>query len=81
MSIIIVDIGGLGLVTEEMLIGLGYTHVVLTSRSGKVKSYERQDLQKRLNRLLKLRDGIIVSIECCDMRNEDTVCSFTQDIQ
>ena len=76
--------GGLGrldLVTAETLVELGATHVVLTSRSGKVKSYEGHDLQKRLNRLLKVRDGIVVSIECCDMCDEDAVCSFLKKVR
>ena len=42
--------GGLGrldLVTAETLVELGATHVVLTSRSGKVKSYMRDKIFKR----------------------------------
>merc|ERR1711957_283389 len=80
ISIITGGLGGLGLVTAETLVELGATHVVLISRSGKVKNYEGQDLQKRLNRLLEVRDGTAVSVECCDMCDEDAVCTFLKKV-
>merc|ERR1712161_180032 len=80
VSIITGGLGGLGLVTAETLVELGATHVVLISRSGKVKNYEGQDLQKRLNRLLEVRDGTAVSVECCDVCDEDAVCTFLKKV-
>ena len=64
------------MVTVETLVELGTTYIALTSRSGKVKSYEVQDLQKRLNRLLKVYDGTTVSVNCCDIYDEDALCHF-----
>ena len=66
--------------TTETLAVLGATHASLTSRSGKVKNYEMQDLQKRLNRLLKVCDGTAVSVKCCDICDEDTVCPFIKKV-
>ena len=75
VSIITRGFGGLGLVTVETLVELGATHAALTSRS-KVKNYEVRDLQKRLNRLLKVCGGTAVLVKCCDMCDEDTMCPF-----
>ena len=47
--------GGLGLVTAEALLELGADHVILVSRSGKVKDYDGQMLEQRLDRLKKFR--------------------------
>ena len=55
---------------------LGTAHIVLTSRSSKVKIYEVQELQKRLIRLLEVRDGTAISVKCCDICDNDEVCSF-----
>ena len=68
------------MVTVETLVELGAKHAALTSRSGKVKNYEVQDLQKGLNRLLKVCDGTAVSVKCCDMCDEDTVCPFLKKV-
>ena len=83
MGVVIIT-GGLGrldLATAETLVELGATHVVLTSRSGKVKIYEGQDLQKRLNISLKVRGGIVVSIEYCDICDEYAICSFLKKVR
>ena len=79
VSIITRGFGGLGLVTVETLVELGATHAALTSRS-KVKNYEVRDLQKRLNRLLKVCGGTAVLVKCCDMCDEDAVCSFIKKV-
>ena len=68
------------MVITETLAELGATYAALTSRSGNVKNYEVQDLQKRLNRLLKVCDGTAVSVKCCDMCDEDTVCPFIKKV-
>merc|ERR1711862_1058884 len=65
-------LGGLGLVTAEALFEMGAEHIVLVSRSGKVKNYEGQNLQKKLNNLLEHNENI-VSIQCCDVANENNV--------
>ena len=49
--IITEDLGRLSLVTVETLIEFCATHIVLTSRSAKVKSYEGQVLQKKLKKI------------------------------
>ena len=44
VAIITGGLGGLGLVTAETLLEVKAEHVVLVSRSGKVKDYEGQNL-------------------------------------
>ena len=68
-------LGGLGLVTAETLFEVKAEHVVLVSRSGKVKDYEGQNLQDKLDKLIEKRD-VSVSIKCCDMSNENNVSSM-----
>ena len=74
-------LGGLGLITAELLYEMGAEHIVLVSRSGKAKNYEGQDLEIRLSKLLKAGDGICVSIECCDMSNEGEVQSLLKRVR
>ncbi|KAL7554746.1 hypothetical protein ACHAWF_018278 [Thalassiosira exigua] len=81
VAIISGGLGGLGLVAAEILLGLGARHVVLVSRSGKVPNYEGQDLQSRLDQLTMIRDGTAVSIERCDMSNEDEVRSLLDHVR
>jgi NADP-dependent 3-hydroxy acid dehydrogenase YdfG len=71
-------LGGLGLVTAELLHELGAEHIVLVSRSGKAKNYPGQHLEERMARLL---DGEGVSIECCDMSSEDEVQSLLERVR
>ncbi|KAL7542765.1 hypothetical protein ACHAXR_013097 [Thalassiosira sp. AJA248-18] len=75
VAVITGGLGGLGLVTAELLVDMGATHVVLVSRSGKVK-HAGQGLEERLSRLQQLHDGEVVSVECCDMSEEETVKSL-----
>ena len=70
-------LGGLGLVTAELLFDIGAKHIVLVSRSGKAKNYDGQHLEDRLAKLLQLGNGACVSIECCDMSVEVEVKSLT----
>ena len=50
---------------------MGADHAVLVSQSGRAKDYEGQNLQEGLTRLLDLNDGSLVSVECCDMSDEE----------
>ena len=72
-AIITGGLGGLGLVTAELLSDLGAKHVVLVSRSGKAKNYSGQQLEEKLKHLRQLDDGNRVSVERCDMSNEEEV--------
>ena len=56
-------LGGLGLVTAELLFNIGAKHIVLVSRSGKAKYYDGQHLEERLSNLLQLGNGSCVSVE------------------
>merc|ERR1711966_344029 len=69
-------LGGLGLVTAELLCEIGAKHIVLVSRSGKAKRYDGQGLEERLTKLLEFDEGKCVSVECCDMSNEGEVQSL-----
>jgi len=71
-------LGGLGLVTAELLLDIGAEHIVLVSRSGRAKSYAGQNLEERLTQLLQEGNGTRVSIECCDMSNEGEVISLLE---
>ena len=69
-ALIIDGLGGLGLVTAELLFDIGAKHIVLVSRSEEAKNYDGQHLEKRLANLLQLGNGAFVSIECCDISIE-----------
>ena len=74
-------LGGLGLVTAELLMNLEAKHIVLVSRSGKAKNYEGQHLEERVEMLLQQGHGACVSIECCDMSNKGEVKSLLERVQ
>ncbi|KAL9188495.1 LOW QUALITY PROTEIN: hypothetical protein ACHAXT_006873 [Thalassiosira profunda] len=74
-------LGGLGLVTAELLLEMGAKHIVLVSRSGKAKSYDGQHLEERLSNLLELDGGDRVSIEKCDVSNEAAVHALLQRVR
>ena len=74
-------LGGLGLVTAELLFNIGATHIVLVSRSGKAKNYDGQNLEERLSNLLQLGNGSCVSIECCNMSNESELTSLLKQVR
>jgi len=66
VAIIIDGDGGLVMVTAETLVDMGTDHVVQASQGGRAKDYEGKNLQERLGRLFELKDGGLVSVECCD---------------
>ena len=74
-------LGGLGLVTTELLSELDAKHIILVSRSGQAKTYAGQQLEEILSRLLQLGNGRRVSIECCDMSNEGEVNSLLERVR
>ena len=53
IALITRGLGGLGLVTAEVLFDIGANHIVLVSRSGKAKNYDGQNLEERLSNLLQ----------------------------
>ena len=63
------------MITAETLLEMKAEHVVLVSRSGKVKDYEGQNLQHKLDNLLE-KNNATVSIQCCDMSNVSDVSSM-----
>jgi hypothetical protein len=73
IALITGGLGGLGIVTAELLSELGAKHIILCSRSGKAKNYAGQNLEDRVAKLLK---GKFVSIEKCDMSSETEVQSL-----
>jgi epothilone polyketide synthase D len=75
-AVITGGLGGLGIMTAELLHEMGANHIVLVSRSGKAKKYAGQKLGERLENLLKLDAGKSVSIEKCDTSNENEVQSL-----
>ena len=63
-------LGGLGLLTAQVLVRLGgIKSLVLLSRSGRV-SYEDQGLEDRLRWLLDNVSGVEVSVMMCDVSDE-----------
>ena len=73
-AVITGGLGGLGLVTAEVLVESGVRCVVLVSRSGRVK-HSGQGLEKRLQSLQASTGGKVV-IEQCDMGVEDEVAAM-----
>ena len=64
------------MITAELSIDIGAEHIVLVSRSGKVKDYKGQNLQTRLSDLLDQNERAAVYVECCDVFNEEAVQSL-----
>ena len=73
IALITGGLGGLGIVTAELLSELGAKHIILCSRSGKAKNYAGQNLEERVAKLL---EGKCVSIEKCDTSSEIEVQSL-----
>ena len=73
-AVITGGLGGLGLVTAEVLVESGVRCVVLVSRSGRVK-HSGQGLEERLQSL-QASTGAKVVIEQCDMGVEDEVAAM-----
>ena len=70
-AVITGGLGGLGLVTAEVLVDSGVRCVVLVSRSGRVK-HSNQGHEERLETLQAIQTAKIV-IEQCDMGVEEEV--------
>ena len=66
------DLGGLGLLTAEVCAELGARNIVLVSRSGNPKQYDKQKLDGRLQKLLNLTT-CTVAVEKCDVADEAQV--------
>jgi amino acid adenylation domain-containing protein len=73
-------LGGLGLLMADVLVAAGCKRVVLVSRSGRVKSYEGQDLHGRLQRLQAAADALNceVSVQSCDVGCEEDLRALLQ---
>jgi len=72
-------LGGLGILTAEVLAELGVGTLVLVSREGKVKN-RMQDLNSRLENLNKATN-IRVVVEICDVSNENEVVALLNNLR
>eukprot|EP00592_Proboscia_alata_P026888 CAMPEP_0194440454 /NCGR_PEP_ID=MMETSP0176-20130528/115953_1 /TAXON_ID=216777 /ORGANISM="Proboscia alata, Strain PI-D3" /LENGTH=110 /DNA_ID=CAMNT_0039264725 /DNA_START=45 /DNA_END=374 /DNA_ORIENTATION=+ len=71
-------LGGLGVLTAEVLCTLGIQCLVLVSRSGKIK-YDEQGLQERLDDVAKT--GTEVIYYKCDVGEENEVVTMLNQIR
>ena len=72
-------LGGLGLLTAQILIRMGVTRLILVSRTGKVNR-QGQGLEVQLAEIQK-QPGIILRLEACDVCNESALKLFLEKIR